>query len=62
MDSNGEKPARLNSRTITVWLPQADIDYADEIAAETGVPRNRAIRNILDDHRKLRIERVARRK
>lgn len=59
MTQNGDQPERLNSRTITVWLPQRDIDYADEVAGETGVTRNRALRNIIEDHRKLRARRLA---
>lgn len=60
--ANGSEPERLNSRTITVFLPQRDIDYAAEIAEELGVTRNRAMRLMIEEHRKLRAKRLARKR
>lgn len=69
MAENGDQPHRLNSKTITVWLPRADIDYALEVARELGLAnrdgtpnRNGAIRSIIEDHRKLRTKRLSRKR
>jgi hypothetical protein len=66
--SNGAEPERLNSRTITVWLPQRDLDYLNDYATELGLEpnnagkpnRNGGLRAIIAEHRKLRAKRLAR--
>ncbi len=66
MTTNGDRPEPMNSRTITVWLPEADREYLNEYAAELGLEnrdggpnRNGALRKIIDEHRKLRTRRLA---
>lgn len=65
---NGDRPERLNSRTITAWLPREDIDYLTEIAKELGLEnrdgtpnRNGALREIICAHKKNRARRLAKR-
>jgi hypothetical protein len=67
MTANGDEP--LNSRTITVWLPRADIDYVLEYAGELGLAnrdgspnRNGAFRAIIEEHRRLRTKRLSRKR
>lgn len=67
MTDNGDQPELLRSRTITVWLPERDIEYLTEVAVELGLHnqngspnRNGALRAILAADRRLRARRSAR--
>jgi hypothetical protein len=39
------------SRQISVWVSRELIDYATQVAEERNIPRNRAIVEMLEEHR-----------